>query len=73
MITSGKIVETLDKEIKGQVVSVDYNRDTATVYNWLSTDENFDYVETYITNLVETPLWDTNWITKTMLHLQESL
>jgi len=56
MITAGKIVETLDKEIKGQVVSVDYNRDTATVYNWLSTDENFDYVETYITNLVETPL-----------------
>ena len=56
MITSGKIVETLDKEIKGQVVSVDYNRDTATVYNWLSTDENFDYVETFITNLVETPL-----------------
>jgi len=56
MITAGKIVETLDKEIKGQVVTVDYNRDTATVYNWLSTDENFDYVETYITNLVETPL-----------------
>ena len=56
MITAGKIVETLDKEIKGQVVSVDYNRDTATVYNWLSTDENFDYVETFITNLVETPL-----------------
>ena len=56
MITAGKIVETLDQEIKGQVVSVDYSRDTATVYNWLSTDENFDYVETYITNLVETPL-----------------
>ena len=56
MITAGKIVETLDKEIKGQVVSVDYNRDIATVYNWLSTDENFDYVETFITNLVETPL-----------------
>ena len=56
MITAGKIVETLDQEIKGQVVSVDYNRDIATVYNWLSTDENFDYVETYITNLVETPL-----------------
>ena len=56
MMMAGMLVETLDKEIKGQVISVDYDRDTATVYNWLSTDENFDFVETFISNLVERPL-----------------
>jgi hypothetical protein len=52
MILNGSIVTSLDKKIKGQVVNSDYGKDFASVYNWL--DEKF--VETKLSNLVETPL-----------------
>ena len=54
MIFNGMIVTSLDKKIKGQVLAYDYGKDFASVYNWL--DEKF--VETKLSNLVETPLWE---------------
>lgn len=52
MIVNGMIVTSLDKTIKGQVLNYDYDDDSAMVYNWL--DKKF--VETKLSNLVETPL-----------------
>ena len=51
-IFNGTIVTSLDKTIKGQVLNYDYDDDSAMVYNWL--DKKF--VETKLSNLVETPL-----------------
>ena len=52
MIVNGMIVTSLDKTIKGQVLNYDYNDDFAMVYNWL----NKEFVETKLSNLVETTL-----------------
>ncbi len=52
MIINGMIVRSLDKKIKGQVLNYDYDDDSAMVYNWL--DKKF--VETKLSNLVESPL-----------------
>ena len=53
MIFNGMVVTSLDKKIKGQVLDFDYEKDFASVYNWL--DQKF--IETKLSNLVETPLW----------------
>ena len=55
MIFNGSIVTSLDKKIKGQVLDYDYEKDFASVYNWL--DQKF--VDTKLSNLEETPLWVT--------------
>ncbi len=54
MIFNGMIVTSLDKKIKGQVLAYDYEKDFASVYNWL--DQKF--IETKLSNLVETSLWE---------------
>ena len=55
MIFNGSIVTSLDKKIKGQVLDYDYEKDFASVYNWL--DQKF--VDTKLSNLEDTPLWVT--------------
>ena len=55
MICNGSIVTSLDKKIKGQVLDFDYEKDFASVYNWL--DQKF--VDTKLSNLEDTPLWVT--------------
>ena len=57
MITNGMIVESLDKKVKGQVLAYDYDTDFARVYNWLHDDPEEMFVETKLSNLVESPLW----------------
>jgi|TARA_A100001515_G_scaffold10505_2_gene8430 hypothetical protein len=52
MIVNGMIVTSLDKTIKGQVLNYDWDDDFAMVYNWLDKE----FVETKLSNLVETPL-----------------
>ena len=52
MIFNGSIVTSLDKKIKGQVLDYDYEKDFASVYNWL--DQKF--VDTKLSNLEDTPL-----------------
>ena len=52
MILVGSIVTSLDKKIKGQVLDYDYEKDFASVYNWL--DQKF--VDTKLSNLEDTPL-----------------
>ncbi len=53
MIVNGMIVESLDKTVKGQVLSYDYDKDLARVYNWLHDDPDEMFVETKLSNLVE--------------------
>ena len=60
MIVNGMIVESLDKTVKGQVLSYDYDKDFARVYNWLHDDPDEMFVETKLSNLVETELWKLN-------------
>ena len=48
----GSVHAFVDKKIKGQVLAYDYEKDFASVYNWL--DQKF--IETKLSNLVETPL-----------------
>ena len=50
MIFNGSIVTSLDKKIKGQVLDYDYEKDFASVYNWL--DQKF--VDTKLSNLEDT-------------------
>ena len=61
MIFNGSIVTSLDKKIKGQVLDYDYEKDFASVYNWL--DQKF--VDTKLSNLEDTPLWVTTQNTTT--------
>ena len=49
---NGMIVTSADKRIKGQLLNHDYDKNYASVYNWLT--ETF--VETQLSNLVEAPL-----------------
>ena len=56
MILNGSIVTSLDKKIKGQVLDYDYEKDFASVYNWLHDDSDQMFVETNLSNLEETPL-----------------
>ena len=56
MIVHGMIVESLDKKVKGQVLAYDYDTDFAKVYNWLHDDPEEMFVETKLSNLVESPL-----------------
>ena len=49
---NGMIVRSVDKTIKGQLLNHDYDKNYASVYNWLT--ETF--VETQLSNLVETSL-----------------
>ena len=60
MIVNGMIVESLDKTVKGQVLSYDYDKDFARVYNWLHDDPDEMFVETKLSNLVDTELWKLN-------------
>ena len=61
MICNGSIVTSLDKKIKGQVLDFDYEKDFASVYNWL--DQKF--IDTKLSNLEDTPLWVTTQNTTT--------
>ena len=49
---NGMIVRSVDKTIKGQLLNHDYDKNYASVYNWLTKT----FVETQLSNLVETPL-----------------
>ena len=64
MIFNGSIVTSLDKKIKGQVLDYDYEKDFASVYNWL--DQKF--VDTKLSNLEDTPLWVTTQNTTTQFN-----
>ena len=49
---NGMIVTSADERIKGQLLNHDYDKNYASVYNWLTKT----FVETQLSNLMETPL-----------------